>query len=496
MLRDIGALDTVRRRGVGSSFTGVNFHVGRVRHEGWDAVGMSVQWRFPGVSRVPMHRNSPQSRGVFWGKLCFILFGCLESMGGMMILFLNISDWKQWLGVFIALLAGWSSAFAGDWPNYRGPDYNGISRETDWGIDRGQEKLKVSWKAEVGFGSSSVVTSGGRLFTMGNQGEEVAGQRDSVYCLDEHTGDVIWSHSYPCPRLPKYYEGGTLSTPTVDGDKLYTLSKMGDLLCLDVASGKVIWEQQLHRSLDFKLPTWHFSSSPVVLGERLILNMGNAGAAFDKHSGKLIWQNGKEPCGYSTPVPATVDGNSCLVICGADSILGVGVDDGQMLWRYPFFNKHKANCGDAVVVGDEVFFSSAYGRGCAKIRISNNEITSVFDSAVMRNLQSSCVYWGGFLYGFDEAVVKCIRFEDGQEQWRSPRLGKGSLSFSADGRMFVMGADGELVIARANPGEFDIILREQVLPARTACRTAPVLSNGRLYFRNGKGHLICFDVRK
>ena len=413
----------------------------------------------------------------------------------MMILLLRVSGWKKWFVGLIAFLSGYSSLIAGDWPNYRGPNYNGISSETDWGVNRDQEKLKILWRAEVGMGSSSVVTSEGRLFTMGNHGEEVAGQRDSVYCMDAATGEVVWMHSYPCPRLPKYYEGGTLSTPTVDDDRLYTLSKMGDFLCLDVASGKVIWKQQLHHDLGFKLPTWHFSSSSVVRGDRLILNMGTAGAAFDKHTGELVWQNGKEPCGYATPVPATVDGNECFVICGADSILGVSVDDGQMLWRYPFFNKHKANCGDAVVVGDEVFVSSAYGRGCAKLSIANHQVTSVFDHAVMRNLQSSCVYWEGFLYGFDEAVVKCIRFEDGKEQWRSPRLGKGSLSFSGDGRMFLMGADGELVIAKANPKELDILHREQVLPPRTACRTAPVLSNGQLYVRNGKGNLICFDLR-
>ena len=173
--------------------------------------------------------------------------------------------------------------------------------------------------------------------------------------------------------------------------------------------------------------------------------------------------------------------------------MGVRISDGELLWRYPFFNKHNATTADAIVHGDEVFASCAYGRGCAKIRIAGGRIKQVFDNTVMRNFQSCSVLWKGYLYGFDEARLKCIDFSDSSEQWRVGGMGKGSLAMCADGRMLVMSDRGELVIARANPDAFDVIARAWVLP-RSMCRTVPVLSNGRIYVRNAKGNLVCLDV--
>jgi outer membrane protein assembly factor BamB len=401
-------------------------------------------------------------------------------------------------GVWIAIVASWLvchvSAMAGDWPKYRGPNHNGISEEVDWISEWGEDGPKVLWRVSVGFGSSSVVIADGRAYTMGNHGQEEVQQQDTIYCFDAATGKTLWKHTYPCPRLPKYYEGGTLATPTVDGKVVYTVSKMGDLFCLEAATGKLIWEQQLNRELGFMLPTWHFAGSPLVEGDRLILNIGSAGAALDKRTGKLIWENGKDVCGYATPVPATIDGEKCVVLCGADSVLGVRINDGMILWRYPFFNKHKATTANPVVHADEVFASCAYGRGCAKIRIANGRVTQVFDNTVMRNFQSCSVLWKGYLYGFDENRLKCIDFRDSCEQWNERGMGKGSLALCADGRMIVMGDMGEMVIARANPRSFEVIARAQILP-RSTCRTVAVISNGRIYARNAKGDLVCLDVR-
>ena len=401
---------------------------------------------------------------------------------------------ETWIAITAAWLVCGAEAIASDWPIYRGPNHNEISDEVDWQSDWGDAGPKVLWRASVGTGSSSVVTAGGRAYTMGNHGEEEDQQEDTVYCLDAETGEMLWKHTYPCPLLPKYYEGGTLSTPTVDGEVVYTLSKTGDLLCLKAATGKVLWERQLKQELGFTLPTWHFSGSPLVVEDRLILNVGSAGAAFNKHTGELIWENGKEACGYATPVPATVDGHECVVLCGADSVIGVRIGDGELLWRYPFFNKHKATTADAIVHGDEVFASCAYGRGCAKVRISGGRVDQVFDNTVMRNFQSCSVLWKGYLYGFDEARLKCIDFSDSSEQWKEGGMGKGSLAMCADGRMIAMSERGQMVVARATPESFDVIARAQVLP-RSMCRTVAVLSNGRIYVRNAKGDLVCLDVK-
>lgn len=404
--------------------------------------------------------------------------------------------WLQLLSVAVIIVGHICGAVvrAGDWPNYRGPNYDGISNETNWHANWGDAGPQVLWRASVGIGSSSVVIADGRAFTMGNHGEQEEQQVDTVYCFDADTGETLWKHTYKCPSLPKYYEGGTLSTPTVDGNVVYTFSKMGDLFCLQVDSGKVVWEKQLYRDLGFELPTWHFSSAPLILDDKLILNLGSACTAFNKKTGEVIWENGKDICGYCTPVPAKLDGHECVVFCGADSIMSVRISDGKLLWRYPFFNKHKATAADMIVVGSDVFASCGYGRGCTKIRIADGQATSIFDTTVMRNQHTCSVYWQGNIYGFDEQTLKCISFKDGSERWSEKGMGKGAIAMCADGRMLIMSDRSELVIASATSAAMETIARFQVLP-RAMCRTTPVLSNSRIYVRNADGDLACLDVQ-
>lgn len=399
-------------------------------------------------------------------------------------------------------VAGWMMAWlmgcggyalAEDWPVYRGVNHDGISVETDWTSDWGEEGPKVLWRSKVGTGYSSFVVSEGRAYTMGNSGKK-GEQTDTVFCFDAMTGKVLWKHSYPCILQPLYYEGGTLSTPTVDGDVVYTLSKMGDLFCLDAATGAVQWQVQVHKDQGFKLTTWSFSTAPLVVGEKLILNLGSAGVALDKKTGKVIWENGKDVCGYATPVPCEIDGEKCVVLGAAEHVIGVRIADGKVLWKHPFTNKHKATAADPLVRGNEVFASSGYGRGCIKIRIDGTKTTPVFDNKVMSNLMSCSVLWKDQIYGFDEYALKCIDFADSKEHWRKQGFGKGSLMMSADGRLIVMSDKGELLVVRATPEKLDVMARARVLP-KGMCRTVPVLANGLIHVRNARGDVACLDVR-
>ncbi len=406
--------------------------------------------------------------------------------------------WTCSILLLVALVSG-SNSFrtgvkAADWPVYRGPNHDGISLEKDWNSDWPETGPKILWRASVGTGYSSIVISQGRAYTMGNSGGKDQ-ETDTISCFNAKTGQVIWKHSYPCALQPLYFEGGTQSTPTVDGASVYSLSKMGDLFCLDATSGEVKWQVNVNKDLGFKLPTWSFSSSPLVIGERLILNLGSAGVSLNKKSGKLLWENGKDVCGYATPVPCEIEGQKCVVIAGAEAIIGVRIEDGEVLWEYPFTNKHKATAADPLVKGNEIFVSSAYGRGCVKVRIANGKASLVFDNKVMRNLMSCSVLRGDQIYGFDEYELKCIDFADSRERWAKKRFGKGSLMMSVDGRMIIMGEQGEMAIARANTEKFELLASAQILP-KGMCRTVPVLANGLIYARNAKGDLVCLDVRR
>ena len=388
----------------------------------------------------------------------------------------------------------YSTAEAADWPNYRGPNHDGITSETNWSANWPTSGPKQLWKKSIGIGFSSMTISNGRVYTMGNTGRKGDNkEHDIVFCLDANTGREIWTHIYPCPLQPKYYEGGTLSTPTVDGDVIYTISKMGHLFCLKAATGEVVWQKNMNQDYGFKLPTWHFSGSPLVMSEMLIFNLGTAGVALNKTNGQIIWENGKDVCGYATPVPYKMDGQQCIALCAADAIKGVKLDDGKLLWEYPFVNQHKVNPSDPIVVGNDVFASSGYNLGCVRVSINAGKAAKVWQNKNMRNHINCSMFWKGYIYGFDESRLRCIDFKDGSVKWTDGSMGKGALMMSADGRMIIISDRGELVIAKANPEKFEPISRSQILPKRKSW-TTPILANGKIYARNANGDMVCVDV--
>src|SRR5262249_49798899 len=149
------------------------------------------------------------------------------------------------------------------------------------------------WTAQVGEGYSSVAVKDGRLYTMGN-----AGGKDTVYCLDAGTGRTLWRFSYPCPAGD---QGGTRATPTVEGDRLYTLSREGQAFCLNAASGAKVWGKDLARETGAESPRWGFAGSPLVYGKLVIYNVGSAGTALDRSTGRVVWKSASHVAGYASP---------------------------------------------------------------------------------------------------------------------------------------------------------------------------------------------------
>lgn len=391
-------------------------------------------------------------------------------------------------GLMALALTG-PSARGGDWPCYRGPSHTGISSETDWSSNWGPAGPKVLWEKALGIGFATTAVADGRAYNLGNSDKKT----DTVYCLDAKTGAELWKHSYPCALEPKYYEGGTLSTPTVEAGKVYTLSKMGDFFCLEAKTGKVLWQKQLNKELGFELPTWHFSSSTLIVDDKAVLNIGTAGLALNKNTGAIVWQSGKGKCGYATPVPFQMDGQPCLAIMSEVTLFAVSPTDGKQLWQYPWKTDNQVNAADPIILGKQVFLTSGYKRGCGLIEVNGADVKKLWENKVMSMQINSPVVREGFAYGFDENVFKCLKLQDGSEQWKDGGLGKGSLMMSADGRLIMMSEKGELVIAQANPQKFEVLARAQILP-KTKCWTSPVLANGRIYARNTAGKLVCVDV--
>ena len=391
----------------------------------------------------------------------------------------------------VLLLA--SASHAGDWPRFRGPAHNGVSDEKGW-VPWGAGGPKVAWKAQAGVGFSSFVVAGGRVFTLG-----YADDADTVVCLDADTGKALWQHTYPSELGDKFFEGGTTGTPTVDGDRVYVLSRWGDAFCLDAASGKVVWSKNIQKEHGVRVPSWGFGGAPLVHENVLLLNAGDAGLGLDKATGKLLWKSADKDAGYSTPLPAKFGGQTVALLGSAQSYVAVDPRTGKEAWRIRWVTQYGVNAADPVVDGDRVLVSSGYGKGAGLFKVAAPEPKELWKSKVLRSQMNAAVLVDGHLYGADgdttnrEAALKCVALETGTEKWAVPGFGTGTV-VAADGKLIALSAAGELSVAPATPDGFKPVAKAQVLDGK--CWSAPVLANGRIYCRNWRGQIVCLDVRK
>ncbi len=395
---------------------------------------------------------------------------------------MKINRWRvMTLTAWVATLA---ASPAGDWANWRGPDSNGISRETAW-YPAAVTARKIVWEVEVGAGYSAVAVAKGRIYTAGNFNKNT----DAVSCLDASNGKSVWRHEYPEPLAPKYYSGGCSATPTVHEGKVYSVSKSGKVFCLNAETGKVVWQKEF----GMKVPTWGFASSALIHGKAVIFNAGHAGVAYDKDSGAVLWSSADDECGYATPVPFVQNGKPSIALFAKDTIVSVNPEDGKVLWSYPWKTQHDVNAADPVVSNNQVFITSGYGRGASLVDFSGPAPQQVWENKNMRSHMSGPVMLGGFLYGFDDNRLTCLDWKTGEKKWDEKSPQKGAL-MAVGNKLIVLGETGRLAIVEASPAAYKEIAAVKVLDGR--CWTMPVLSNGRIYIRNSDGHLVCLDVSK
>jgi outer membrane protein assembly factor BamB len=394
----------------------------------------------------------------------------------------------------ITLLAGLAGVSqADDWPHWRGPQRNGVSAETGWLDQWPAGGPPVAWKAAVGTGFSSFAVAGGRVFTMGH-----AGGNDTVFCLDAESGKEIWKHSYPAALGDNLFEGGPTATPTVEGGRVYTLSRWGDVFCFDAVTGKVHWSKNVQKETEAPVPQWGFSGSPVPHDNLLLLDVGEAGLALEKATGKIVWQSAKKEAGYSTPLPLQRGGARLAVFSSGQAYIAADAATGKEAWRVRWVTQYGVNAADPIIAGDQMFISTGYGKGATLVKLGAAEPAEVWKNKVLRTQLNAAVPVGAHVYGIDgdtghKGGLRCVELATGAQKWAQPDLGYGSV-IAAGGKLIVLTAGGELVVAPASPDGFKATARAKVLGGK--CWTVPVLANGRLYCRNAAGDVVCVDLRK
>lgn len=388
--------------------------------------------------------------------------------------------------------AAWT-ARAEDWPHWGGPDRKGVSKESDWLYQWPDAGPKIAWKAKVGLGFSSFVVGEGRAFTAGHDNE-----KDTVFCFDAATGKEVWKHSYPAQLGDKYFDGGTTGTPTIDGDKVYWLSRWGDLFCFEAASGKIVWEKNVHKETGIRIPDWGFTGAPYVHEGLLVLNVGDAGLGVEKASGKIVWKSANKDAGYSTPQPLNRGAEPLVVFGSRESYVAVNPENGKEAWRVRWVTQYGVNAANPIFHEDKMFISTGYGKGAGLFDLKENPPKEIWKSRVLRTQLNAGVLHEGNIYGADgdtteKASLKCIDFATGKELWKQPNFGTGGVIVAA-GKLILLSAQGELMVAPADPTGFKPLARAQVLGGSSW--TAPVLANGMIYCRNSRGDVVCVDVRK
>ena len=380
---------------------------------------------------------------------------------------------------------------AGDWPRYLGPAGTGITSESV------SEKPSEVWKRDFGIGISQVVVKGNRAFTMGNSDNET-----TIYCFNPGTGKEIWSVSYFSPSEKNNFgsgktpfPGGPTSTPTIVGDRLYTLSRFGHVHCLNAATGKIIWDLEYKKAFPkHTLPTWGYSASPFVDGGRVYLEPGGKGhscVALDASTGAIIWKAGKDDAAYSTPEIAQIDGKRTLITFNAFGLVGRDPADGTELFRDRWKTNYDVNAAQPVVLNNiNIFVSSGYGSGGALLKVVDGEVGTIWKTKKMANKHTVTLLIGKHLYGFSEDTLRCIDVATGKSVWEKDGYGRGSLTGIGGGKAVIQAENGTLAIAKLSPSGIDII-SEQKLFTKHHSWTAPSVANGRIFARDVEGNVIC-----
>ena len=392
---------------------------------------------------------------------------------------------------------GAQTPVAGDWPQWRGPERNGISRETGLAQQWPSSGPPVAWTASglgAGYGTAAVKDT--RVFVQG-----LRGRQTMVHALNRADGKYLWSKSLGSGGSNDR-GSGPRSTPTLDGDRLYVLTETGDLVCLR-DDGTGVWQRNILKDFAGSNITWLLSESPLVDGDRVIVTPGGRQAgivALDKMTGKTIWTTKElsDEAGYSSVIAFDVQGIRAYTTFTGSAGVGVRASDGKVMWRYAPAANGTANITTPVVQGHQVFYTSAYGTGAGlvNLRPQNGELVAqeAYFTRNMQNHHGGVVLVDGTLYGFSNAILTALDFATGKTLWQHRSVGKGSVTY-ADGRLYMLSEDNVVGLAEVTPkgyretGRFEIA--DQGLPSWSH----PVVSSGRLYIRN-QNNLTVYDIKR
>lgn len=396
-----------------------------------------------------------------------------------------------------------------DWPQWRGPQRNGISQESGLLKQWPAEGPKLLWQMnDIGDGYSTPAVVGTRIYLMSNRGME----NEFVQALSAQDGKSIWTTRIGNVGSPSdFLYAKARSTPTVDGDFIYALSSDGDLACLETGSGRIRWQKSIKKEFGGQPGVWAYAESPLVDGDVVIVTPGGAQAtlvALNKKTGAVIWKSavpGGDQAGYASAMVVQAGGRKQYVQFLSKGIVGVDAKTGQFLWRYAEVAKGMAQMVTPVVHDGYVYGgANGIGGGLVRLKSDRGKVTAeqIYFARGLPNSIGGSVLVGEYLYGTASAGLVAAEFTTGKVKWQNESIGKGSVAY-ADGLLYLHGENGEVALIEATPeayrekGRFtppSQPKRNRLGPFPEKAWTYPVIANGRLYIRD-IGTLWTYDIK-
>ena len=370
-----------------------------------------------------------------------------------------------------------------EWPGFRGPERDGVIRGVQIATDWSQSPPVQLWRRAIGPGWSSFAVSGNLLYT-----QEQRGGDEVVSCYRTTTGEPVWRHRDATRFWESNGGAGPRGTPTLSNGRVYTFGGTGILNVLDAISGAVVWSRNAASDVNAKTPMWGFSSSPLVVGDVVIVAAGGKLAAYDVATGAPRWTGGGGGLSYSSPHLVTIDGVEQVVFMSGPGTTSVAPATGKVLWEYAWSGG--AIVQPAVTPDGDILVNTISmngGVGLRRISIAHDSGWTASERWTSNGLKpyfNDFVVHNGHAYGFDGNILSCIDLQDGTRKWKGGRYGNGQLLLLADqDLLLVLSEEGDLALVKAASDQFTEVGR---FPAALDGKTwnHPVVVRDVLLVRN------------
>jgi outer membrane protein assembly factor BamB len=403
-----------------------------------------------------------------------------------------------------------------DWPDWRGVNRDGIWSET--GItEKFDDKIQTpKWSVTVGSGYSGPTVANGKVYLTDLQKQPV--QTEGVLCFDENTGKKLWEFRYPCEYVSVGYPAGPRASVVISENKAYSLGTMGNLFCFNATTGDVLWQRDLNREYEIRMPIWGISATPLITGDKIILQISGSNnacvIALDKNTGKEIWRNLEDIAAYSAPIIIEKNGKKVVVVWTEDSLSGLNPENGEVYWRFPWKTGSGMSIATPVLYNDNIFVSAFYS-GSLLVKLGNDytsaekvwqrEGESERKTDALHCVMNTPVIIDDFIYGVDSyGELRCLELATGDRVWEDlTAVNKNrwaNIHFIQNGnKTWMFNEHGELIISELSPKGFKEISRTKIIEPtkeqlpRGVTWSHPAFANKHVFIRNDK-ELVCIDL--